>query len=246
MLKKELPPITYLQFEKLPHLQHAVVTRHGGVSPQPFDSLNIGDNVPDAPENVQANLALLKKTFNLKSIIMGEQVHSDQIQLVDHTTPSLVPGCDALITQTKNIALLIKHADCQATILYDPKQHALGLVHAGWKGNVKRIYTKTIHAMQQHFGSRPSDLIVCISPSLGPDHAEFINYKKEFPPSFHPYQTIPFYFNLWSIAHDELTQSGIDPENIEIASICTYCNQDFFSYRRDHITGRNATFAQLN
>ena len=141
---------------------------------------------------------------------------------------------------------MIKHADCQAAIFYDPVHHAVSCVHAGWRGNVQNIYAHAIAFMAGKFHSQPADILVCISPSLGPHFSEFKNYKTEFPESFWPFQIRPNYFNLWEISRTQLQECGILPHHIEIASICTYANeQDFFSYRRDKVTGRNATVVAL-
>ena len=141
---------------------------------------------------------------------------------------------------------MVRHADCQAAIFYDPKNKAVANVHSGWRGNVKNIYRSTIQKMRRVFGSKPADLLVCISPSLGPDCAEFIHYKAEFPEDFWAFQIKPYYFNLWAIARYQLELSGILPHHIEIAEICTNTEvEDYFSYRREKVSGRHATLAML-
>ena len=141
---------------------------------------------------------------------------------------------------------MMKHADCQAAIFYDPVHHALANVHSGWRGNVKNIYQTTILKMASVFGTKPQDLLVGISPSLGPQHAEFKNYKVEFPEHFWSFQVCPEYFDLWAIARHQLEEAGVLPYHIEIAGICTYANkEDCYSYRRDKVTGRHATLAML-
>jgi purine-nucleoside/S-methyl-5'-thioadenosine phosphorylase / adenosine deaminase len=246
MIRKKLNSLECLEFSSLApfKLRHGVFTRHGGISAPPFNSLNVGDNVEDDPECVFHNLSLIEVELGASKVLFAEQVHRANVQFVDENTPCPVPDCDAMITKTPNLALLIKHADCQAAILYDPVHHALALVHAGWKGLVLNIYAQTIAKMHKKIGTQPKDLIVCISPSLGPDHAEFINYKKEFPANFHSFQVAPNYFNLWEIARKQLEECNV--KQIDIAEICTYCNpKDFFSYRRDKRTGRNGTTAVL-
>ena len=141
---------------------------------------------------------------------------------------------------------MIKHADCQAAIFYDPVHKALANVHCGWRGNVKNIYRVAVQKMKFTFGTNPKDLLVGISPSLGPDHSEFIHYQTEWPEEFWRFQVRPNYLDLWAIARDQLEQCGLLPHHIEVAGICTFANpQDFFSHRRDKITGRHATVAML-
>ena len=151
------------------------------------------------------------------------------------------------MTSHPNLALMIYHADCQASIFYDPTHHAVAAVHAGWKGLVKEIYRKTIQSMKKRYGTKPEDLLVAISPSLGPNASEFVNYLKEFPRSFWNYQIKPNYFDLWEIAKMQLANNGIYEKNIQIAGLCTYSNpEDFFSYRRDKTACRHATIVSLD
>jgi copper oxidase (laccase) domain-containing protein len=95
--------------------------------------------------------------------------------------------------------------------------------------------------------TKKENLRVCISPSLGPNHAEFKNYKEEFPKSFWPFKIgESFYFNLWDIAKAQLIEAGVEDKNIEIKRVCTYANpKDYFSYRRENMSGRNATAIAL-
>ncbi len=124
------------------------------------------------------------KGFDPKcSFVTATQVHGSKILKLP-ANPPLVG--DALTTDTKNLSIAVKHADCQAAIIYDPIRHAAACVHSGWRGSIQNIYGKTIARMQKDYGSKPADLIMCIGPSLGPDHAEFIHFKKEIPEEFWP------------------------------------------------------------
>lgn len=141
---------------------------------------------------------------------------------------------------------MIKHADCQAAIFYDPINKAIGAAHSGWRGAIAKIYTKTILAMQIHFGTDPSHLLVGISPFLGKEHAEFKNYKDEFPEEFWKYQFKPNYFDFASIAMSELKAAGILSQHVNISSHCTFSNPEaFYSYRREKSTGRHGTVIAL-
>lgn len=243
--KKEA--IEWLEFEllkEIPEIVHGVFLRHGGLSQPPFDSLNAGTPIGDDPHAVRENQKRICAILGIPKLIMGKLVHGKHLEIVEEDAPTNC--CDGLITQTKGIGLLTSHADCQAAIFYDPLHRAIANVHAGWRGNVQNIYRETILKMQRTIGTRPEELLVCISPSLGPDAAEFKNYREELPSSFLPYQFKPAYFNLWEIARDQLEDEGVLPHHIEIASLCTFQHgQDFFSYRRDKVTGRNATIIAL-
>lgn len=247
--------IEWLEFDLLsniPHLTHAVFLRHGGCSKGPYKGLNTGFYVGDNLQDVEHNISLIKeklrgRTTPAHHFVSGQGVHGKAIAHVSAHSPQEIPGVDGLITAEKGISLMMKHADCQVALFYDPKNHAIANVHAGWRGSVANIYREAIHKMCQTFGSRPHDLIVCISPSLGPNEAEFIHYKQELPKEFWQFQPCPHYFDFWTISEHQLKQEGILAHHIEIARMSTYSNPiDFYSYRRDKITGRHATCIHLS
>lgn len=244
MLRKKSGEIEWLEFELLqgiPNLKHGVFLRQGGMSQTPYASLNLGLHTKDLPECVIHNRKQIQKLCNFKKIAVGNLVHGMQAEWIQKMEQK-IGNCDVLLTDLSGVGLLTTHADCQAAIFYDPLQKAIANAHAGWRGNVGNVYRETVHAMHNAFGSNPADLLVCISPSLGPKCAEFKEYKKEFPSNFWKYQVIPSHFDLWAIAKDQLEEVGVLSSHIEIAGICTHCNLlDFYSYRRDQITGRNGT-----
>lgn len=246
MLKNTHGGITQLTFELLSHagLKHGVFLRHGGHSKGAYHSLNMSFDVGDSPSDVEANIHLVKQALGIPHLIWTTQCHGTII--LPAAMASTSSSCDALHTDIPHLGLLIKHADCQAAIFYDPIHHAIANVHAGWRGSVQNIYKETIEAMKVAYGSQPQDLLVGISPSLGPNSAEFIHYKKELPEEFHPFQIKPNYFDFWEISRYQLQRCGVLPHHIEIAQIDTYANpNDYFSFRREKTTGRNATVVAL-
>ncbi len=247
MIRKEKDGVEWLEFEKLaalPGIAHGVFLRKGGKSQGAYASLNAGGGSGDDPQTVEENREIIREILGVKCLSNGKQVHGDHLAYV--SIDSCDQGeCDGLLTQEKGIGLMIKHADCQAALFYDPEHRLLANVHCGWRGNVQNIYRKTVYEMKKR-GTDVKNLIVCISPSLGPDISEFKNYQQELPPEFLPFQFKPLHFNLWEISRKQLLDAGVREENIEIAGICTYTEEkDFFSYRRDKITGRNATVGAL-
>lgn len=249
MIRRKKENIEWLEFEQLqefPEIIHGIFLRHGGDSPPPFDSLNVGGGSGDQFSAVKQNRKKILNLLGISELVSSLQVHGDRVVTVPIEQQILDAGCDGLITTKRNIGLLIKHADCQAAIFYDPKHKVVGNVHCGWRGNVKNIYGKAIAEMKQRFTSKPEDILVCISPSLGPEKAEFINYQNELPKEFLPFQVSPTYFDLWGIAKMQLQSAGILEHHIEIAEICTYLEEkDFFSFRREKKTGRHGTVVAL-
>lgn len=238
--KENLEWLEFEQLQQFPEVVHGVFLRHGGMSKGPFDSLNFGGGTGDDLDAIARNRKRVSQLFDLSNLITSKQMHADLVEWAqDHLQ------CDGLITTEENIGLLIKHADCQAAIFYDPVQRVIANVHCGWRGSVKNIYAKTVAKLQE-LGSMAKDLRVCISPSLGPEKAEFINHEKELPKEFLPFQVRPNYFDFWEISKMQLKQAGILEKHIEIAGLCTFCEKkDFFSHRRDKKTGRNGTVVAL-
>lgn len=216
-------PLRWLSFELLDEagLVNAVILK-------PF---NMAFDKGQDKEAILSNLETVRRKFKLERLSYTKQVHGDEVAIVSKGSP--LAACDALVTQESDHGLLMSHADCQIACFYDPIQKVVATAHAGWRGNVKRLYTKTISHMKEKFQSHPANILVAISPSLGPHYSEFRSWAEEWPPEFWHYLQEPCHLDLWQIAEDELMENGILPEHMQIARLCTYENKDdFFSFRR--------------
>jgi hypothetical protein len=247
-----LTPSSFLAPPSTPDLIQATFDRHHGTSATPFTSLNCSFGVGDQIEKVQTNRQMMKQSLGINLLVSARQVHGDQILRIQETPDNdqEIDGIDALMTNRKDVGLMIQHADCQAILLHDPVQSAIAAVHCGWRGSVLKIIEKTVTMMNASYQSRPEDIMASISPSLGPCCAEFINHRQELPVSFQAFQQRHNYFDFWKISRSQLMRAGLQPEKIRIAAICTCCSPDFFSYRRarrkgDGITGRNCSIIAL-
>lgn len=235
MKRKSYQSIEWLEFEILQEfsmVRHAVFLRG--------EEFDLWDN--GSPENQNEVLKLM----GLERGVKLKQCHKTDIVVVENATKgwTLYENFDGVMTSQKGIGLLVRHADCQAAIFFDPKQEVIANVHSGWRGSVKNIFRKAVEKMKKVYGTNPEDIRVCISPSLGPEMAEFKHYQNELPREFWIYQKRPTYFDFWEISRMQLIQAGIQKNHIEIAGICTYLNpQDCFSYRRDKPTGHHGTLA---
>ena len=224
-------------------LFHGVFKRFGGVSPAPFDSCNVSFGVGDKDSNVMANRNRIKKILGCNFLVSARQIHKSRVYAVrENPGRDLeVDGFDSLVTNFRGLGLMIQQADCQAVMLFDPVNIAVGIAHAGWRGSVAGILGQTVSAMEQAYATDPAEIIAAISPSLGPCCAEFVNFRSELPASLHHYQVRPSYFDFWAISRDQLSAAGVKPQNIQSAEVCTRCNRDYFSYRRGSPTGRFAS-----
>jgi len=151
-----------------------------------------------------------------------------------------------MITNIPRIALMVKQADCQGVIIFDPKIGVIANVHCGWRGNVRNILGSVVTRMKEAFGCEESDLFAAIGPSLGPCCAEFVSHGGIFPEPFKRFKVRENYFDLWAISCRQLMEAGLRVENIEVAGTCTRCRTDlFYSYRGEKKTGRFGTVAML-
>ncbi len=249
VVENEKGKLQWLEFDQLEpyqHVVHGVFLRHGGMSAGPYSSLNVSNEVGDHPDSVKVNRIEICKALDVEHVVFPHQKHGVDVVRITKENSLKVHQADAIFTTEKNIALAVTHADCQAAIFYDPAHEVIAAAHAGWRGSVQNIYAKVVEELKKTVGTNPKDLLVCISPSLGPCHAEFKNFKTELPQDFWPLQVKPHYFDFWKISRMQLMGSGVLENNIEISEICTFCNsKDYYSHRRDSKTGRHATLIVL-
>ena len=156
-------------------LVHGFSTRLGGFSRAYGDrALNLGFTKDDSRAAVERNrAAFLDKVagsdrrgkFSRRALITLRQIHSDVIHLVESAPEAQLVG-DGLITAAPGLLLGIQAADCLPIILVDPRRRAVGVLHAGWRGTLKRIVEKGVGEMHRHFGSRPRDVRAAIGPGI--------------------------------------------------------------------------------
>ncbi|MBF0227862.1 MAG: peptidoglycan editing factor PgeF [Desulfobacterales bacterium] len=249
MILKEKNKIKFFQFPNLSDfksINHGVIIRY--YSDNPFKNMNLSFTASDDLDAVTNNRNLLLNMTNFDNIVYLKQVHSDKIIIIDKKInhESEQEG-DAIISNIQKQGISIKTADCQSIIIYDPTKKVVANIHSGWRGSINNIAGKTVNKMEKYFSSKPSELFVGISPSLGPCCAEFKNYKDEIPSEFWEYKNDFNYFDFWKITTAQLCEEGLKEANIYSSNICTKCNQHlFFSYRGEKKTGRFATFIGLN
>ena len=238
-------------FDSCPELRHGVFNRQGGVSGPEGRDLCLAFTDDDPLENVLINLRRAEAALGLPPAAFVRQTHSARMTVVwpgDHyhpQTPAEVrQDYDALVAPEPGVSLLIKVADCQAVIIYDPRTRVLGLIHSGWRGSVQNIIGATVAEMTK-FGARSADLLAAVAPSLGPCCAEFVNYQEELPESFQEFMVAPNHFDFWAISRRQLADSGLRPENVEVAGVCTCCEPEFFSYRRGDLWARFGVLAAV-
>lgn len=229
-MKKEIinstPVLTFSLFSNQPRIKCYSFTKENG-------NLSLSHDVDSSDSNRSA----LLKAFNIERFYEVHQVHGDIICEWNDLKDS-----DGIHTNKPMIPLFIRTADCQAAVFFDPNKLVLAVVHAGWRGQEKRIYTKTIHKLKERYGTEASDLLVGIGPSIGAESFEF----KENPPAFmleHP--TGSFCYDLKNAAKQELREAGILADHIEVAPECTIKDLRFYSHRREKTLSRQGMLAWI-
>lgn len=228
--------------------RHRFFDRHGGTGTTPFSSMNVSYGVGDKKSTVVTNRRRVEKTLGLSALLSAKQVHGHGIYCLSEPMYGSmeIEGVDALITNQPGVGLMIQQADCQAILLFDPLKEVIAAIHCGWRGSVINIIAEVVQRLKSGFGVVTDNLLAAISPSLGPCCAEFVNYREELPVEFRSFMVQPDYFDFWQISKYQLVAAGLKESNITIASTCTCCSNDYFSYRRAcgnsvGITGRNCS-----
>jgi len=252
-------------FQKLPWLVHGFSTRPGGVSTLDGQKvLNLSFMEWDQKENVAENRRLFQFAVGAKDFapVPMMQIHSDLIHVFCKPPAHPCKG-DASTTKDPGVLLAVQTADCVPILLVDPKKRAVAAVHAGWHGTLARIAEKTVGRMQLEYGSKPSDLLAALGPSIGPccyevgaelvtkftaQFADASDYFDEArsgeepnplqwlnmaPPGHQP-PPKNVHLDLRKANRSQLLAAGLRAQNIFVSDLCTACRTDLlFSYHKE-------------
>ncbi len=259
---KKQNDLEYLSCDKIDiagGMRHVFTTRNGGTSRGALSSLNMGTGRPDSRENLINNYKSVCSLIgaDYKRAVLSKQTHTSNIRIVTEDDagkglflPSDIYDTDGLVTNVKNLPIVIFYADCVPILLYSKDGGCVACVHAGWRGTVLEIAAKAVEIMSNDFGANPGEILAAIGPSIGKCHFETgIEVAAEFKeyPECVEYKNDKAYIDLWAVNTKILTRAGLLGENIFCAETCTVCNTDkFFSHRGlGADTGRMALIAML-
>jgi YfiH family protein len=224
---------------------HGFTTRAGGVSPAPWDSLNLGRLVEDDPERVAENWRRLEAATGL-GFARVRQVHGTRVVTL-RTPTEPAEEADGIVSTDPGVAACVSVADCVPVLLADPETGAVAAVHAGWRGTIARVSHAAVRALAGLSGAEPGRLLASIGPSIGPccyevspDLAE--RFAREIGPVVRG--AAASHVDLWESNRLLLVEAGLRPEQVEVVGRCTSCDiGSFFSHRRDRgRTGRHVAF----
>lgn len=248
--KNGVPYISYNALEKIPWITHGFSTRAGGVSEGCLSSMNLGHGRNDAEENVIRNHEIIAEAigFDAHNIVASRQTHTTNVRVVSKEDCGKgvykerdYDDVDGMITNEKNIVLATYFADCVPLYIVDTKNQAIGLSHSGWRGTVGKIGQVTLEKMNEQYGTKPEDTVVCIGPSICQNCYEIsLDVAEEFMKAFpnHKEEILKdkgndkFLLDLWECNRIIFEEAGVLPENINLPDLCTCCNSEFlFSHR---------------
>ena len=225
---------------------HGFSTRLGGVSPAPWDTMNLGASRGDARENVRENFRRFCAAAGTDpaAVVKNHQIHSSLVRPVtrlDRLDDPAAPGtfeADGLITDQEGVCLTIFSGDCIPILLYDPRRWCIAAAHAGWRGTAAGIAAAAAGKMAADYGCNPADILAAIGPGIGPccfeTHADvpaglrsglgteagaFIRPL----PGGEKYQV-----DLKGANRRWLEHAGLLPEHIALCPACTACSLDLF------------------
>ncbi len=251
--------ITYFQFETLGAVDHAVFGRNGGISPAPFNSLNLSTTVePNSPtvhENRRRAYGLFgRDSDSLVHAALKHEANVKRVSSADHG--SVIPACDGIITNDSGCGLTMNYADCGSVFLYDPDNHAIGLGHAGWRGAIADLPGAMVRKMVREFNSDPERLVAALGPCISVSRYEvdepvisqvnshFAKWSERLLVYFDDEKIGRPHFNLPLANHIRLHDAGVPLENVELPNLCTASRTDLlFSHRAEN--GRTGRFGAI-
>ncbi len=232
---------------------HGFSTRLGGVSPAPWDSLDLRLGQGDGREALRENYRRFFGCIGaeMDRAVLANQVHRDTVRPC--TDADAGKGldrprdyeADGLISDREGLPLVVFSADCGTILLQDKDTGAVGAVHAGWRGCAAGIVAKAVAEMGRLYGTRPGDLSAALGPCIGQccfetdgDVPDAMRSALGAPAE--PYlerRGEKYHVDLSGLNRLWLLEAGVPAERIDVCGLCTACRPDWFwSYRRmgDH------------
>lgn len=238
--------IEYLQFKKL--LEYKEIVHCYTLS---VNNINFKMNQEKEEESIKKLCDELK--ISQTSIVRPKQNHTDIVKIIDKIDEN-IENVDGLITNKKNINMMLSFADCTPIIIYDPVKNIIANIHSGWRGTVQKIGQKAVLKIIKEYNSNPKDLIVCLGPCIGKCHFEVKEdvkniFEKNFKYLNRNSEIIEqskdkegkFFIDTTLINRLILEEVGIKKENIIESNICTACNSNIMHSHRINgdLAGRN-------
>ncbi|MER5636088.1 peptidoglycan editing factor PgeF [Kitasatospora sp. NPDC002227] len=235
--------------ELAPGVGYAVTTRHGGAGAAPYDTRNLGGAVGDDPETVRRNRELTAREFGLapERVVYMRQVHSPDIAYVTEPFGAEPPALDGIVTDRAGLGLAVLVADCGPVLLADPVARLVGAAHSGRVGTVAGVVPALVESMAAR-GGDPARMVALVGPmACGRCYEVPEQMRAEaaaaLPELFGTTRQGTPAIDVRTGITAQLARAGVG--DIRQDARCTIEDPDFFSYRRDHTTGRFAGYVWL-
>lgn len=228
------PPLIAAPFQR--PVRGLCTTRYGGASAPPFDSFNLGAACGDDPARVAENRRLLRETLPDDPCWL-KQVHGNRVIHLDDWHDGAV--ADAAWTDRPGQVAAVLTADCLPLLVADRAGTCVAAIHAGWRGLAAGVIGECIGTLP----ARPEALAAWIGPRICREHYEVgEDVRRAFPGAEHAFTANReghWLADLAAIAGKQLRDAGVGA--FRDSRVCTAEGSRYFSYRRDHLTGRMAT-----
>lgn len=221
------------------------------MSKAPYESLNTSSLVGDDPAAVSVNLARLATAAGVKEgqLRSVKQVHGARV--VEAVTATSDTEADALWTDVPGTAVGVRTADCLPILIEDPRGR-VAAVHAGWRGVISEIVSRTLEHLTER-GGKLDEYKVAIGPCIQRCCFEVDgDLPERFEAAFgsevlvRPEGKSKLHLDLPLAVKTTLARLGLPAAHVAALPHCTMCDERFFSHRRDHgITGRHLSFISL-
>ncbi len=230
----------------------AMSTRAGGASRPPWQALNLGVAVGDDAAAVTENRRRFARALGARPVWL-RQVHGTQVLRLAADTPAMPDEpADAAWTTEPGIACTVQVADCLPVLLAARDGRAVAAAHAGWRGLAAGVLEATVAALRDGAGVAPGALQAWLGPCIGPAAFEVgAEVLAGFGRSAEPVDQPGFRWSpradgsarwradLAALARERLAAVGVAA--VATHGGCTVGDaSDFFSFRRDGVTGRMA------
>jgi len=225
----------------------ACTTRRGGVSQGPYAGMNPADHVGDAAAAVAANRRRLVQVLDLPAApVWLRQVHGTRV--IDAAAAGLAPEADAAFSRRPGVVCAVLTADCLPLLLCDRAGTVVAAVHAGWRGLAAGVVERSVAALD----IAPGQVLAWLGPAIGPAaytvgdevREAFIGHDPQAAAAFAPAPGGGWRADLYRLARQRLAACGVS--DIWGGGRCTFTEaRDFYSYRRDGVTGRMASLIWL-
>lgn len=213
--------------------------RHGGFSHGDYASWNLGSHVGDDPIAVERNRAKLSEKVGAFALM--SQVHGDNVVLLDQQ-PDETPVADALITANPDLALVVMVADCIPLLLQSEK--LVAAVHVGRAGLMNSIAIKTVIKMREFGATRISGLV---GPSICGTCYEVPQDLHDLVVEEHPLASSKTKIGTPALDLAKALNAALAKVDVHVlnSDVCTLEDENYFSFRRKKVTGRQAGVIKL-